>query len=101
MGKTSEIKQSSYVNGIIIYFTCAVCFGSYTKMGAHSECYKRYCGICERAYKTKEFFKDHALKYHKLNFCEKCHTTFDDTFDENGIKRDAIKNHNKHHHKEK
>lgn len=57
------------------YFTCVVCCKSHKKWGAHSECYKRYCDYCKFIYKTPEELRDHALQWHKKNFCEKCNMT--------------------------
>lgn len=54
------------------YFTCIVCSKKHYKWGAHSDCYRRYCDVCQRTYESEEELKEHALKWHKKSFCSDC-----------------------------
>ena len=51
---------------------CVVCRKKYTKSGAHSKCYRRYCGLCLITFETEEALVKHAKELHPNDFCEKC-----------------------------
>lgn len=57
------------------YFTCSVCTKPHYKWGSHNTCYKRWCDMCQIVLKTPEELKEHALKWHKQNFCDLCNMT--------------------------
>lgn len=83
-------------NGILKNI-CEVCCKEYiyTKGAAHKECYKRQCSFCILTFKTKEHAKEHALKYHKKTYCEKCEQVFEHNYKEHihtyhFVKKDTI-----------
>lgn len=51
---------------------CVVCEKRYTKTGAHSKCYTKYCGICQITFKTENELIEHAHTFHENEFCDKC-----------------------------
>ena len=57
------------------YFTCVVCNRNHYKWGAHVSCYQRWCDECQEAFKSPDELREHALKWHKGNFCESCNMT--------------------------
>lgn len=54
------------------YFQCNVCLKKHYKFASHNKCFRRWCQICQDTFTTEGAMRDHALKYHKKEFCKPC-----------------------------
>jgi hypothetical protein len=59
------------------YFHCTVCSKKHYKFGSHTECFRRWCNLCQETFEDAKDMKNHALIYHKHNFCQECNQTFE------------------------
>ncbi len=57
-------------------FQCFVCMRKHYKYGAHAKCYRKWCEICQDSFETEDEMKQHAMDFHKKQFCDGCNQVF-------------------------
>ena len=78
-------------------FQCIVCGKRDYRFNAHSECYRKWCDICQISFATEEKMTEHATKFHSKNWCQVCNQVFESL----KIHRTTYSNCNNKNHDEK
>lgn len=58
------------------WLQCPVCCKRYFKYDAHFECFTRWCELCQDSFPSPEALRDHAMRYHRKNFCGECNNVY-------------------------
>jgi hypothetical protein len=58
------------------WLNCPVCCKRYFKYDTHTECFARWCELCQDSFTTPQELATHAQQYHSKNFCLDCNHVY-------------------------